>query len=63
MLEIGEKYYFQDTGKGVKEREYGNLLEIKDNFKKIVITADQFHETNYYGIEIWNIIQFCMELF
>lgn len=45
----------------IKKREYGNLLAIKDNHKKIVITADEYTTENSDGIEIWNIRRFLSE--
>jgi predicted AAA+ superfamily ATPase len=42
----------------VREREIGNLLLINDNFRKIVITADEIAEPEIQGIEIWNIRNF-----
>ena len=35
-----------------KEREFGNLLKIDNNYRKYVVTLDSFaSETNYKGIE------------
>lgn len=35
-----------------KEREFGNLLKIDNNYRKYVITLDSFSSgTNYQGIE------------
>lgn len=45
----------------VREREIGNLLMLKDNFRKIVITADELTESEVQGIEIWNIRKFLTE--
>ena len=45
----------------VREREYGNLLSLKDNYRKIVITADEYQTENIEGIEIWNIRKFLLE--
>ncbi len=57
-----EKIYIQVTlslsDKKVREREYGNLLSIRDNHKKIVVTADTYTTTQYEGIETWNIREF-----
>ncbi len=47
----------------VKEREIGNLLMLKDNFRKIVITADELTEPETQGIEIWNIRKFLSSFF
>lgn len=35
----------------VYEREFGNLLDIQDNHRKIVISMDEFIGSNYKGIE------------
>ena len=35
----------------VKEREFGNLLAIKDNYKKIVVSLDEFQVDSFQGIE------------
>jgi len=32
------------------EREFGNLLAIKDNYPKYVITLDEYSGTSYEGI-------------
>ncbi len=45
----------------VREREIGNLLLLKDNYRKIVITADEITERDVQGIEIWNIRKFLSE--
>lgn len=55
-----ELIYFQvadklDTNK-IKEREYGNLLSIKDNFKKIVLTSEKLDFVDDKGIAIINIV-------
>jgi len=34
----------------VENREFGNLLEIKDNFPKYVVSLDEFSNNNYKGI-------------
>jgi len=43
------------------EREFGNLLAIKDNYPKHVITKDVFSGNTYQGIEHWNIRKFLTE--
>ena len=49
----GEKCYIQVAYKlQLKEtidREFGNLLNIKDNFPKMVISMDELAGTNYQG--------------
>ncbi len=47
----------------VREREIGNLLQIKDNFRKIVVAADELTEAQIKGIEIWNIRKFLTSFF
>ncbi len=47
----------------VREREIGNLLMLKDNFRKIVITEDELTESETQGIEIWNIRKFLSTFF
>ena len=44
----------------VKKREFGNLLEIKNNYRKIVITSDEYKVNSLEGIESWNIRDFLM---
>jgi predicted AAA+ superfamily ATPase len=39
-------------------REFGNLLDIQDNYPKIVISMDDILHTNYKGIEHLNILEF-----
>ena len=49
-----EKIYFQVvlriTEKQTMEREFGNLMAIKDNYPKYVITLDDYSGTSYEGI-------------
>jgi hypothetical protein len=33
------------------EREYGNLLAIKDNFDKFIVTLDDVKFTNFQGVK------------
>ena len=42
-------------------REFGNLLKIEDNWRKIVISMDEITGGNYLGIEHWNIRNFLMK--
>jgi len=50
-----EKIYIQValriTDEQTKKREFGNLLEIKDNYPKYVITLDDYSGTSYKGIK------------
>lgn len=43
--------------KETKDREFGNLLSIKDNYEKIVVSMDQI-SNNYMGIKNINILDF-----
>jgi len=42
----------------VIEREFGNLLKIKDNYEKIVVSSDEFITGNYKGIKHIHILDF-----
>jgi predicted AAA+ superfamily ATPase len=42
-------------------REFGNLLEINDNYPKYVISKDTFSGNTYQGIEHWNIKKFLLD--
>ncbi len=57
-----EKIYIQVTyvlsDQKVIDREFGNLLKIKDNFPKFVISSDKFKVQTYEGIKHINIIDF-----
>ena len=50
----GEKIYIQValriTEKQTMNREFGNLLAIKDNYPKYVVTLDEYSGTSYEGI-------------
>lgn len=43
------------------KREFGNLLEIKDNYPKLVITADEKFRNTINGVEHMNIRKFLTE--
>ena len=43
------------------DREFGNLLNIKDNFPKMVITMDELAGTNYQGILHIHILDFLQQ--
>jgi len=51
----GEKLYVQVTlelsRENTIEREFGNLLQIKDNYPKIVVSGEQSFENSYEGIK------------
>jgi len=59
ILYIQVTYLLSDEK--VMEREFGNLLELKDNYKKIVVSADEFAIGNYKGIEHKHILDFLTE--
>ena len=42
----------------VKEREFGNLLAVKDSYPKIVVSLDKDAGGNYLGVEHWNLLDF-----
>lgn len=49
------------AAKETQEREFGNLLAIKDNHRKIVVSGDSFVDgTLYKGIEHWSIRKFLL---
>ncbi len=47
----------------VKAREFGNLLLIKDNYRKIVVTLDEIQIDNYEGVEHLHLRKFLSETF
>jgi len=47
--------------KTTQEREFGNLLEIKDNFPKMLVTLDDYIGESYLGIEHVPLIRFLTE--
>lgn len=47
----------------VHDREFGNLLKINDNHRKIVVSMDEFAEGNFKGIEHKKINEFLLEKF
>ncbi len=63
----GDKIYVQVaymlTNRETMEREYGNLLEIRDNFPKYVVTMDDFTETSTHkGIVRMHVKDFCLKM-
>lgn len=58
----GERIYIQVVyllaTDAVKEREFGNLLAINDNYPKFVVSMDESASGKYKGIEHMNIIDF-----
>jgi predicted AAA+ superfamily ATPase len=61
-----EKIYIQVTyllsDEKVREREFGNLLLIKDNYPKYVLSMDKVEGNSYKGILHKNIIHFLSEI-
>jgi len=43
------------------QREFGNLLKIQDNWRKIVVSMDEMADGFYQGIEHWEIKKFLLE--
>ncbi|MFW5751864.1 MAG: ATP-binding protein [bacterium] len=63
----GEKIYVQVayilTNEETINREYGNLLEISDNFPKYVVTMDELNElSTYKGINRMHVKDFCLKM-
>ncbi|MFA5917887.1 MAG: ATP-binding protein [Candidatus Gracilibacteria bacterium] len=44
-----------------KQREFDNLIEIKDNYEKIVLSLDDFIDGNYKGIKHYNLIDYILK--
>lgn len=59
-----EKIYVQVTqeikSEKTQKREYEQLLEIRDNYPKYVVMADDFADGNYEGIKTMNIVDFLL---
>jgi len=57
-----KKAYFQVTylltSKKVIDREFGNLLKIKDNYPKYVISMDEYVKGDFKGVKHLNLIDF-----
>ncbi|MDO9399416.1 MAG: ATP-binding protein [bacterium] len=62
----GEKLYIQVayliSSEAVKEREFGNLLAIKDNYPKLVVSMDKMVEGGVEGVKHMNILDFLSRL-
>ncbi len=63
----GEKIYIQVAylleNQRTIDREFGNLLEIPDNFPKYVVTMDEFSETSTHkGIIRMHVKDFCIKI-
>jgi len=50
------------TEKQTMEREFGNLLFIKNNYLKFVITMDEYSGTGYEGIQHIPLRKFLSEI-
>jgi hypothetical protein len=50
------------TDKNVIDREFWNLLEIKDNYEKIVLSLDDFIEGDYKWVKHYNLIDYISRL-
>lgn len=59
-----EKWYIQValalTEEKTLDREFGNLLKIQDNYRKTVVTLDNYQGASYEGIEVLNLRSFCL---
>ncbi len=49
---------YQINSEKTHEREFGNLIKINDNHQKIVVTMDEFADSNYKGIQHLYILDF-----
>lgn len=62
----GEKIYIQAAylinSEAVKEREFGNLLAIKDNYPKLVVSMDKMAGGSIKGVKHVNILDFLSKL-
>ncbi len=60
----GEKMYIQATltlnEEKTIEREFGNLLKIKDNYPKLLITMDRFSGNTFEGVKVTDLRTFLM---
>lgn len=53
---IQAAYLIQDEA--THQREFGNLLKIADNFRKLVVSMDEVAEGHHLGIEHWSLRKF-----
>lgn len=60
----GKKIYIQVAylinDKKTRDREFGNLLDIPDNYQKIVVSMDKIIGSDYKGIKHYQIIDFLL---
>jgi predicted AAA+ superfamily ATPase len=58
------KLYIQITqqidSEKTKQREYGRLLSIKDNYPKYVLRTDEFAGGNHQGIQSMHVADFLL---
>ena len=52
---------YQISDEKTQQREFGNLIEIQDNYPKYVVTMDIISSGSYKGIEYVHIIDFLMK--
>ncbi len=61
----GQKSYFQVcyslANRQIEQREFGNLLKIKDNYEKIVISLDKYYPSEKDGVKHKYLIDFLLE--
>jgi len=48
-------------GQSTIDREFGNLLKLKDNYRKIVVSMDEFAQGSVKGVEHLHILEFLKE--
>lgn len=62
----GERIYvqaaYQIPDEKVRDREFGNLLAIRDNYPKFVVTMDEIAAGSYQGIRYMHVEEFCHRL-
>ncbi len=52
-------YLMPDTA--IREREFGNLLEISDNYPKMVVSMDRLNGRDYQGVKHYYILDFLQD--
>lgn len=61
----GERRYIQVAvnvdNTATAEREFGNLLEISDNYEKIIVTLHNSTPNTYEGIKMMSLRDFLLE--
>lgn len=60
ILYVQVAYMIADES--VKEREFGNLLKIDDNYPKIVVSMDEFAGGSFHGIQHVHIEDFLLKI-